>query len=179
MKIDLHESDMNKLTDHFARIHLAYMPLGVWVAIDDFHKAPLQSLTIKFIATKTGSDQLINPAGLVYVRLEKADFSLPINLPDGSRESIHVIRWNVPLTHAMVRIAMSSQGLTFNGGVIVDLHRAGGMADDMWWLNIYVMLSRARKLENIILIGLTPQLKELLEAGPPAYIRVQIKALQK
>ena len=35
MKIDLHESDMNKLTDHFARIQLEYMPLGVWVAVDD------------------------------------------------------------------------------------------------------------------------------------------------
>ena len=79
----------------------------------------------------------------------------------------------------MVRTAMSSQGLTFNGGVIADLRRAGGMADDIWWLNIYVMLSRARKLENLILIGLTPQIKELLEAGPPTYIRKQIKALQE
>ena len=113
-------------------------------SLSTIHKAPLQSLTTKFIATNTGSDQLINPAGLVYVRLEKADFNLPIHLPDGSRESIHVTRWNVPLTHAMVRTAMSSQGLTFNGGVIADLRRAGGMADDIWWLNIYVMLSRAR-----------------------------------
>ena len=58
------------------------------------------------------------------------------------------------------------------------MRRAGGMADDIWWLNIYVMLSRARKLDNLILAGLTPQIKEMLEAGPPAYIREKIKARQ-
>ena len=116
--------------------------------------------------------------GLVYIQLEKADFSLPVTLSDGSRESIHVTRWNLPLTHAMVRTAMSSQGLTFKKGVIADLRRAGGMTDDIWWLNVYVMLSRAKKLENLILMGLTPKIRELFEKGPPAYIREQIRALQ-
>ena len=78
----------------------------------------------------------------------------------------------------MVRTAMSSQGLTFKSGVIADLRRAGGVMNDIWWLNVYVMLSRARKLDNLILVGLTPQIRELLEAGPPPYIRDRIKALQ-
>ena len=78
----------------------------------------------------------------------------------------------------MVCTAMSSQGLTFNKGVIADLRRAGGMTDYIWWLNVYVMLSRARKLENLILVGLSAKVGELFEAGPPAYIREQIKALQ-
>ena len=78
----------------------------------------------------------------------------------------------------MVRTAQSSQGLTFKKGVVADLRRAGGMTDDIWWLNVYVMLSRAKKLENLILIGLTPKVRELFEQGPPAYIRDQIRALQ-
>ena len=120
----------------------------------------------------------IDAAGLVYIKLEKAAFNLPVHLPDGSSESIHVTRWNLPLTHAMVRTAMSSQGLTFNGGVLADLRRAGGMENDIWWLNVYVMLSRARKLDNLILVGLTPQIRALLEAGPPAYIRQKTQTLQ-
>ena len=120
----------------------------------------------------------IDPTGLVYIKLEKADFNLPVHLPDGSSESIHATRWNLPLTHAMVRTAMSSQGLTFNGGVVADLRRAGGMEDDIWWLNVYVMLSRARKLDNLMLVGLSPQVRALLEAGPPAYIRQQLYTLQ-
>ena len=55
----------------------------------------------------------------------------------------------------MVRTAMSSEGLIFNKGVIEDLRRAGVMTDDIGWLNVYVMLSRARMLENPILVGLT------------------------
>ena len=120
----------------------------------------------------------IDAAALVYIKLEKAAFNLPVHLPDGSSESIHATRWNLPLTHAMVRTAMSSQSFTFNGGVLAGLRRAGGMENDIWWLNVYVMLSRARKLDNLILVGLTPQIRELLEAGPPAYIRQKILTLQ-
>ena len=119
------------------------------------------------------------PAGLVYVRLTSADFKLPVHLPDGSLEDVHVERWNLPLTHAMVRTAMSSQGLTFSRGVVADLRRAGGMTDDIWWLNLYVMLSRATSLDNLILVGLSDKVKELLEAGPPAYIRKELRALQQ
>ena len=178
MKIDLREPDAAKVPGHFARIQLEFMPLGVWVLFDKFHTAPLESFTSGCRLQDEDPDVAIDPSGLVYIQLEKADFSLPVHLPDGSYESIHVLRWNLPLTHAMVRTAMSSQGLTFNKGVIVDLRRAGGMTDDIWWLNVYVMLSRARKLENLILVGLTAKVRELLEAGPPAYIREQIKALQ-
>ena len=42
---------------------------------------------------------------------------------------------------------------------LVDLRRAGGLEDDDWWLAIYVMLTRARKVED------------LLRRGPPAYLR--------
>ena len=184
MKIDLHRSepfltDPKLRTRHFKRIQLEYMPLGVWVLFDAFHSAPLETFASSFVAPDADPDVSIDSSGLVYIRLEKGDFNLPVNLPDRSRQSIHVVRWNLPLTHAMVRTAMSSQGLTFNSGVIVDLRRAGGMVDDIWWLNVYVMLSRARKLDNLILVGLTTQVKELLEAGPPQYILKQLEQFQK
>ena len=72
----------------------------------------------------------------------------------------------------MLRAAYSAQGLTLDGGVLVDLRRAGGLEDDDWWLAIYVMLTCARKLENLILLGMTDQVEDLLRRGPgPAYLR--------
>ena len=67
----------------------------------------------------------------------------------------------------MLRTAYAAQGLTLEGGVVVDLRRAGGLEDDDWWLAIYVMLSRARRLDNLILIGFTEQVENLLKRGPP------------
>ena len=45
------------------------------------------------------------------------------------------------------------------------MRRAGGLDDDDWWLAIYVMLSRARQLTNIILVGFTEQVEDLLRKG--------------
>ena len=95
------------------------------------------------------------------------EFKIDVTL-DGESETIQVIRWQFPLTHGMLRTAFSAQGLTLEGGVVVDLGRAGGLEDDDWWLAIYVMLSRARKLENMILIGFSQQVQDLLRRGPPA-----------
>ncbi len=48
-----------------------------------------------------------------------------------------------------------------------ELPKRRWLEDDDWWLAIYVMLSRARKLDILILLGFTPQVEELLRRGPP------------
>ena len=63
--------------------------------------------------------------------------------------------------------AYVAQGLTLHGGVVVDPRRAGGLSDDDWRLAIYVMLSRVRRLANLILVGFTEQVEDLLRRGPP------------
>jgi len=73
-----------------------------------------------------------------------------------------MIRWQFPLLHGMLRAAYSAQGLTLDGGVPVDLRHTGGLEDNDWWFTIYVMLTRARKLENRILLGMTDQVGHLL-----------------
>ena len=35
-KLDLHDDDAAKLTDHFARIQLEYMPRGAWILFISF-----------------------------------------------------------------------------------------------------------------------------------------------
>ena len=93
---------------------------------------------------------------LFFVELMHADFKIDLKIGE-ENEKIEVIRWQFPLLHGMLRIAYSAQGLTLDGGVLVDLRRAGGLEDDVWWLAIYVMLTRARKRENLILLGFTEQ----------------------
>ena len=63
--------------------------------------------------------------------------------------------------------------------MVVDLRRAGGLGDDDWWLAIYVMLSRARKLTNLILVGFTEQVEDLLRRGPPTRLIDFTKRLEE
>jgi hypothetical protein len=103
---------------------------------------------------------------MLFTELMHSDFKIDMDVA-GDTEQIEVIRWQFPLTHGMLRTAFAAQGLTLEGGVVVDLRRAGGLEDDDWWLAIYVMLSRGRKLENLILLGFTDQVEALLKRGPP------------
>ena len=48
------------------------------------------------------------------------------------------------------------------------------MTDETWWFHLYVMLSRATRMEDLLL--LRPPPKDLLERGPPAAI---LRALQR
>ena len=106
---------------------------------------------------------------LIFIELTSAEFKIDIDL-DGESHTVHVIRWQFPLVHGMLRTAYSTQGLTLQDGVVVDLRRVGGLIDDDWWLAIYVMSSRARKLENLILLGFSEQVEELLRRGPPTQL---------
>ena len=104
---------------------------------------------------------------MLFVEIAHSEFKIELTI-NSEIENISVIRWQFPLTHGMLRTAYAAQGLTLEGGVVMDLRRAGGLEDDDWWLAIYVMISRARKLENIILLGFTEQVENLLRRGPPA-----------
>ena len=187
VKIVPHEDEFDDdrpVPAEFKCVKLKYMLRGIWVRFDDFEDAPLAENISNFVKCPGESDEQAKEeakdfaGGLVYVQLEQAHFTVPVHCSDGSYRGIAVTRWQFPLTHAMVRTAMSSQGLTFPHGIVADLRRAGGMTDDIWWLNVYVMLSRATSLNNLLLLGLTDKVKELLEAGPPKYVRKKIQELQ-
>ena len=76
---------------------------------------------------------------LFFVELMHAEFKTDLKIGEDN-EKIEVIRWQFPLLHGMLRTAYCAQGLTLDGGVLVDLRPAGGLEDDDWWLAMYVML---------------------------------------
>ena len=61
--------------------------------------------------------------------------------------------------------------------VIIDCARMppqghAGMSNDTWWLNLYVMFSRATKMSDMLLIRSPP--RNLLERGPPTSVHAQL-----
>ena len=172
IKIDLHHHDQQRLDNlpcGYRQFFPEYMAKGVWVKILKYNQSPMkQHLLQQWHSVDDESEFDETDAGsIIFVELVHSEFKVDVNL-SGESEKVEVIRWQFPLTHGMLRTAFASQGLTLEGGVVIDLRRAGGLEDDDWWLAIYVMLSRARKLSNMILLGFTPQVEELLRRGPPA-----------
>ena len=149
------------------------MAMGVWVQLQNYKRSPL-SAHIIHDADLQGSDEetaeqkadKLMAHSVVFIELHNANFKCDINI-NGAHETVEVLRWQFPLVHGMLRTAYAAQGLTLHGGVVVDLRRAAGLGDDDWWLAIYVMLSRARQLTNLILVGFTEQVEDLLRRGPP------------
>ena len=52
-----------------------------------------------------------------------------------------------------------------------------GMSNDTWWLNLYVMFSRATKMSDMLLIRPPP--RSLLEKGPPANVCAQLHKFEE
>ena len=161
------------------------MAKGIWVQVLKYKDSPLSADIMsdwpqpanEGAQTEEETSDKSMARSMIFIELLNAEFKCDINI-DGQQESVHVIRWQFPLTHGMLRTAYSAQGLTLEGGVVVDLRRAGGLHNDDWWLAIYVMLSRARKLENLILLGFTDQVEELLKRGPPVQLIKITKELE-
>ena len=57
------------------------------------------------------------------------------------------------------------------------LARPGTMSFEDYWLRLYVMLSRVRTVDNMLLYGLPP--REFFEAGPPVWIVQGVERLEK
>ena len=138
-----------------------FIPKGIWVQVQKYKRSPLSA---RIMQNPDADDALASSA--IFIELHHAHFKCDVNI-NGTQETIEVLRWQFPLVHGMLRTAYAAQGLTLEGGVLVDMRRVGGLIDDDWWLTIYVMLSRARKLKNLILVGFTEQVEDLLRRGPP------------
>ena len=87
------------------------------------------------------------------------------------------------LTHERFLTSTASQGQTLRAGVTIDCARIEpnesgkqGANDDQWWLHLYVMLSRATCMEDMLL--LRPPPRALLERGPPPHIQKALSAFE-
>ena len=175
VKVGLHHEDQKRLDRRepgFCHFFPDYMAKGIWVKLLKGKNSPMEDALLQTWEEKfqNVADHTTDAKTLFFVELVHAEFKIDLKLGEET-EKIEVIRWQFPLLHGMLRTAYSAQGLTLDGGVLVDLRRGGGLEDADWWLAIYVMLTRARELKNLILLGFTEQVEELLRKGPPTYLR--------
>lgn len=152
VKVDLHHADQQRLANlepGFRQFFPEFMAKGIWVKLLKGQNLPMEETLLQKWDEECAdvTEHAADAKSLLFVELVHAEFKIDLKIGD-ENEKIEVIRWQFPLLHGMLRTAYSAQGLTLDGGVVLDLRRAGGLEDSHWWLAVYVMLTRGRKLEN-------------------------------
>ena len=163
-----------------------HLPAGIWLQVDDFTQSPICDDVYEYLSPWRYSADDIGPSmqewSSRYTRqMAKGLFFLPASECDCTYRSMgthEVKRIGFCLTHANYLTATASQGQTLRSGVTIDCARlpkqgGTGLSDDDWWLNLYVMFSRATQMSDMLL--LRPPPRELLERGPPDAIREQLR----
>ena len=145
-------------------IYLTKFPKGVWVRMEKYDGAPFTKLLQGQCSTLLPADT----QHLVFIEPRASD-------PFVFRE-FTVTRTGLPISHARAITSTACQGRTMRDGVIIDCGRQEGGAhpkeDDDWWLDLYVMLSRATRLEDLLLMR-APDLS-FFAKGPPKTLRTQL-----
>ena len=81
-----------------------------------------------------------------------------------------VVRSQLPLMPAEACPLYSLQGATCDPGLIAHFEMPKRADNDIKWLIIYVLLSRVRSFANLRSIGITIQIRKIIEAGPPSML---------
>jgi hypothetical protein len=94
-------------------------------------------------------------------------FRIEVETDGVGKTTLQVVRTQIPLTHEKACTLYTLQGTTTSPGMIFHWIFPRRLAKDLKWLSMYVALSRVRSLSNLRSIGLTSELKQIIEGGPP------------
>ena len=152
------------LADGAQQVYLKHLPLGFWVKMDKYKGSCCTELLEEHDATLTPDVT----ESLVFIEAQTSE-------PFMYRE-YKVTRTGFPFSHGRVITTTACQGRTMREGVILDCGRhesgTGKKEDDDWWLDLYVMLSRATRIEDLLLIRAPAA--EFLLRGPPKGLKKQL-----
>ena len=81
--------------------------------------------------------------------------------------TINVKRRQMPLAPAKVLSLYSMQGMTAEPGLVAHWVLPKRSSSDITWLIVYVILSRVPSLKQLVSIGLTDKIRDIIEGGPP------------
>ena len=82
-------------------------------------------------------------------------------------EFINVSRTQLPLAPGKVLPLYSMQGMTAEPGLVAHWVLPPRLTHDIKWLICYVMLSRVPSLKQLVSVGLSCNIREVIEGGPP------------
>ena len=87
--------------------------------------------------------------------------------PQLNGQCIDVARRQLPLGPAKVLPLYSMQGMTAEPGLVAHWVLPPRLDSEIKWLICYVMLSRVPSLKQLISIGLSDKIRQIMEGGPP------------
>ena len=90
-------------------------------------------------------------------------------------KGVHVHRYQIPLLPAKQCTLHGIQGNTADPGIVAHWKFPKRLGVESLWLAHYVILSRPRRLSNLLSFGLPD--RQLLEAGPPPKIQEALERL--
>ena len=168
-----------------------YMPEGLWLQLDGFERSPIAADLLPYLQgdpeAEAAEDAGPGPSLPLWRQRQREQRArglfllrpMDVEFPWRSGATHQVKRTGFTVSHAAYLTATASQGQTLRAGVTIDCARLPpqgrqGTSDSEWWLNLYVMFSRATQMSDMLL--LRPPPRQLLEAGPPASVR---RALQR
>jgi hypothetical protein len=169
VRIEPHADDQARMEDALrmgaGTVYLQKLPKGVWVRMEKYEGAPFTKLL------QDHDNALLSADTRNLVFIEPRTTGSPFIFREFS-----VKRTGFPISHARAITSTACQGRTMRDGVIIDCGRQEGYAnkkeDDDWWLDLYVMLSRATRLDDLLLLR-APDL-EFFAKGPPKTLRKQL-----
>ena len=145
-------------------IYLRHLPLGVWVRMANYTRAPFCK------ALRQLDDNLlpIDTQSLVWMEPRTSN-------PFIFRDHI-VVRTGFSFTHGLAITSTACHGRTLPAGVIIDCAHAEDSSGwtapsirtkDDWWVDVYEMLMCATRLEDVLLMR-APPISFLLQGAPNA-----------
>jgi hypothetical protein len=87
--------------------------------------------------------------------------------PELQQQFTNVKRRQLPLAPARVLPLYSMQGMTASPGLVAHWVVPPRLPSDIKWLICYVTLSRVPSLKQLLSVGLSQKIREILESGPP------------
>ena len=137
-------------------------------AIFVLHHAPTVLLKIDDDDTDTG----LGPGVVAMDTVTCQPFTIELELEDprccrARLVKVNAIREQVPLTIATASTLYTLQGATTSPGMIYHFRTSRRISAVMEWISTYMALSRVQSLEQLRSIGLTTDIKDLINNGPP------------
>ena len=80
---------------------------------------------------------------------------------------VSVKRRQLPLAPARILPLYSMQGMTATPGLVAHWVLPKRVQSDIKWLICYVTLSRVPSLKQLVSVGLSDTIREIIESGPP------------
>jgi hypothetical protein len=162
---------------------LNHQPLCVYVKLDDCKTEFLPPRPCSE-HTLIGADRVCLHCkfypGIVAVRPYKnrQSWTIDVSCPGESKtRQAKVVRTQIPITTVKASTLHVLQGTTTDPGLIFHWVFPRLLRRDIRWLAIYVALSRVRRLKSLRSIGLSKDIRAIMEEGPPDTLPAQFKKL--